>query len=152
MIDWKPPLAKLGQVHGGPASWPLTRAGLAIGAAEPIGTPAPPATALRVWNWFGAEILAAARAHDVPVELLVATICTESAGGHTDRAAVCAARREEPDFVSDQDTRWRVSVGCMQTLIATAEIVLRRPVVAAELEDPAARSMPARGGSPATGA
>jgi hypothetical protein len=90
-----------------------------------------------VWQWFGSEIRAAAHKHGVPVELIVATICTESAGGKTDLASVCQARREEPGFVSDQATPQRVSVGCMQTLISTAAECLMRPVTAAELEDPA---------------
>jgi hypothetical protein len=138
--DWPRDLQQLATSHSGPfggVTWALGRAGLAIGGRAPEGTSGPPATALRVWNWFGAEITAAARTHDVPVELIVATICTESAAGRFERAKVCQARRDEAGFVSDAATPGRVSVGCMQTLVSTAAEVLMRPVIAAELEDPA---------------
>ena len=138
--DWCHVLPELRMAHAGPfggVTWSLDRYGVAIDADPPIGTPGPPASALRVWQWFGSEIRDAARKHGVPVELIVATICTESAGGVLDVAKVCQARREEFGFVSDVATPARVSVGCMQTLIATAADVLMRPVTAAELEDPA---------------
>ncbi len=140
MHTWRQELPQLGTPHGGPfggVTWSLVRAGVSIGGEAPACTRGPPATVLRVWNWFGAEITTAARAHDVPVELIVATICTESAGGKLERAEVCQARRNEPGFVSDAATPGRVSVGCMQTLVSTAAEVLMRPVTAAELEDPA---------------
>jgi hypothetical protein len=138
--DWRHALPELRTAHAGPfggVTWSLDCYGVAIDADPPIGTPGPPASALRVWQWFGQEIRAAARKHDVPAELIVATICTEAAGGKTDRAAVCQGRREEPGFVSDAETPARVSVGCMQTLISTAAEFLMRPVTAAELQDPA---------------
>lgn len=138
--DWRHVLPELRAAHVGPfggVTWSLARYGVAIGADPPSGTPGPPATALRVWQWFGEDIRVAADKHDVPVELIVATICTEAAGGKLDRAEVCQARREEPGFVSDDATPARVSVGCMQTLIATAAEFLMRPVTAVELQDPA---------------
>lgn len=137
---WRQHLPALSAAHAGPfggVTWSLGRGGIGVDGEAPVGTVGPPATALRVWQWFGPEIRAAAIKHDVPVELIVATICTESAGGKLDRAAVCLARREEPRFVSDEATPGHVSVGCMQTLLSTAAEVLMRPVTAAELQDPA---------------
>lgn len=119
------------------ALWRLTGAGIAIGAAPAVGTPGAPETVLRVWNWFAAPIRAAAAAHGVPCELLVATICSESAGGETDLNVVVTSRREEPGYTSDAATPDRVSVGCMQTLLETAAEVLGHTVSAADLCDPA---------------
>lgn len=127
-------------LHSGPfggVSWRLGFDGLAVGNDVPHGTSGPPQSALNVWNWFGAEIIAAATAHDVPVELIVAMILTESAGGKHERSVVATARREEPGYVSDEATPGRVSVGCCQTLLSTASFILHRRVTAAELEDPA---------------
>jgi hypothetical protein len=138
--DWRQVLPELRAAHAGPfggVTWSLDARGIGINGEAPAGTPGPPATALRVWQWFGADIRAAAHKHSVPVELIVATICTESAGGQHDADQVCRARREEPGFVSDQATPNRVSVGCMQTLVSTAAEFLMRPVTAADLEDPA---------------
>ncbi len=64
-----------------------------------------------------AEIDGAAARFQVPAELIIATIATESSGNPT-------ARREEPGFISDNETPNRVSVGLMQTLLSTARWVL----------------------------
>ena len=74
---------------------------------------------------------AAAARFGVPVELLLATACTES-GGRAD------AVREEPGYVSDEATPQRVSPGLTQTLIGTAREALGDPSLdRARLLDPA---------------
>ena len=123
--------------------WRLTRAGLETrrgpGDAAPrlCRTPGAPATAKRAIAWFGDEIEVAAAERGVPFELLVAALCAEAVGAARSREAACAARREEPGFLSDEATPQRVSVGPMQTLIGTAREALRRPGLdAADLCDP----------------
>ncbi len=86
--------------------------------------------------WFGPFIRRHAAAQQVPVELIAATICTESAGSAASPAQAAHAERREPGFVSYETTPHRVSIGCMQTLIATARGALRRPVTAEELRTP----------------
>jgi len=98
-------------IFGG-VQWRLTGDGIEVaGAAQ--GTGGRLVTVPRVWRAFGAAIAAAAQRHAVPVELIVATICTESGGNP-------AAIRPEPGWTSDTATPHRVSAGLMQTLISTA--------------------------------
>jgi transglycosylase-like protein with SLT domain len=90
------------------------------GDETPPRTPGPPRTAALAWERFRAPMQDAARRSGVPVELLLATACTES-GGRAD------AVREEPGYVSDEATPQRVSPGLMQTLIGTAREALGDP-------------------------
>ena len=64
----------------------------------------------------------------MPIELIIATICTESTGNPN-------AVRSEPGFTSDADTPHRVSIGLMQTLISTARDTLSRDGVSASTID-----------------
>jgi hypothetical protein len=59
------------------------------------------------------------RAFRIPVELIVATIATQSRGDPK-------ALRLEPDYVDDDKMPDKVSPGLMQTLISTARDVLRQ--------------------------
>lgn len=120
-------------------SWRLTPGGIVVGDAPAARTPGPPATVRRVWAWFGAEIWASALKWGVPVELIVAVMCTESGQtGQTHSQQMSDAYREEPGYLSDNATPGRVSAGCMQTLLATARSVLGRPALFAdELFEPA---------------
>lgn len=70
-----------------------------------------------VWARFGDDIRAWGTEYDLPVELIVATICTESRGKPE-------AIRTEPGCRSDQETPGRVSPGLMQTLISAARETL----------------------------
>ncbi len=79
-----------------------------------------PRVAAQGWARHRAVLEEAARRFAVPVELLLATACAESAG----RAD---AVREEPGFASDAATPHRVSPGLMQTLISTAREALGDP-------------------------
>jgi hypothetical protein len=79
-------------------------------------------TVPRVWADFKAGIVQAAQHWNVPIELIVATICTESGGNPN-------AIRIEQGWTSDAATPRRVSVGLMQTLISTARDALHAPVI-----------------------
>lgn len=116
--------------YRGGVRWRLVDAGIEIEGVGVERTPGEPVSAARVWERFGREVNAAARAHRVPAAILVATILTESSG----RAD---AVRLEPGYVSDARTPDRVSVGLMQTLISTASGALGRAVGRAFLLVPA---------------
>lgn len=139
--DWRaalrPFLPRITVFHGPPVGqgrhrWRLTPQGVEVeGEAAPRRSPGQPRTAAACWAMHRAALEEAARRHAVPVELLVATACTESAG----RAG---AVREEPGYVSDAATPHRVSPGLMQTLISTAREALGDPSLdRAALLDPA---------------
>jgi D-alanyl-D-alanine carboxypeptidase/Transglycosylase SLT domain len=87
-------------------SWALTADGIAVDGAAAQGTAGQPTTVRKIWQTYGDRCTAAARRYGVPVELIVATIATESGGDSN-------ARRPEPK-IGDE------SVGLMQTLVATA--------------------------------
>lgn len=93
-------------------SWRLTPRGVEIDGEVPVSA-GRLVTVPRVWQAYEAEVVATAARYRVPAELILATICTESRGN---RFAV----REEPGYVSDEETPDRVSPGLMQTLISTA--------------------------------
>ena len=86
-----PPCASHGPPVGqGARRWRLTPAGIVLDGSEtPPRSPGPPRTASLAWDRFRAPMQAAAARFGVPVELLLATACTES-GGRAD------AVREEP--------------------------------------------------------
>lgn len=112
MAGSAPPLGQ------GVRRWRLSPEGLWVeGFVAPPRSPGKLETATRCWRDFRAAFETCAAAYGVPVELLIATACTESGG----RAP---AIREEPGFISDGATPHRVSPGLMQTLISTAREVL----------------------------
>lgn len=108
-------MASLREWHGFEDSvrWRLVPQGVEIEGSGVERSGGRPTTVTRVWDTFGDEIDGVAKARNVPVPLLIATICTES-GGNPD------AVRLEPGYTSDQATPHRVSVGLTQTLISTA--------------------------------
>ncbi len=124
--DWRaiiaPLLPRLTSLHGAPVGqgtrrWRLTPGGVEVDGALPRSQGG---VAAQAWARHGEAMQRAAREHGVPVELLLATACTESAG----RAE---AVREEPGFLDDRTTPHRVSPGMMQTLISTAREALADP-------------------------
>ncbi len=136
----RPFLPELTVPHGAPVGagrlrWRLVRGGVVIeGEAAPRRNAAP-RTAAAAWARHRAPLEAAARRFGVPVDLLLATALTESAG----RAD---AVREEPGFVSDAATPHRVSAGLMQTTVAAARDALADPALErARLLDPAISAM-----------
>jgi hypothetical protein len=133
----RPFLPPLLEWHGGRGSrrWRLTPEALLIeGEATPRRN-TPPRVAAACWARHRAALEEAAMRRAVPVELLLATACTESGG----RAE---ALREEPGFISDAATPHRVSPGLMQTLISSAREALGDPKLdRARLLDPAVSAM-----------
>lgn len=94
-------------------NWKLTADGISIEGAEAERTAGKPTTVTRIWEQYGEACTYWAKEYGVPVELIVATIATESRGEPN-------AEREEPHL----NTK---SVGLMQTLITTARSTLKRP-------------------------
>ena len=87
-------------------SWALVARGVSVEGAPAKGTAGEPTTVRKIWQRYGSLCAASARKYGVPVELIVATIATESSGDPN-------ARRAEPR-IGDE------SVGLMQTLVRTA--------------------------------
>jgi len=124
-------LRRMGDWHGngfgtGTQQWKLDATGVRVregsGADRVPRSGGDPATARNVWQRYAAPIQKCAAAYGVPLELIVATICTESGG----KADCC---REEPGYVSDSATPGRVSPGLMQTLISTARAATGDPTL-----------------------
>lgn len=113
-------LAGLTENHNfnGGVNWRLDTNGIRVSDAEPEDTGGRPQTVARIFSSFGAAMTRWAAHYDVPIELIAATICTETRGNPD-------AVRTEPGYVSDDATPHRVSPGLMQTLISTARETLR---------------------------
>ncbi len=106
------------------SAWALTATGISIDGARAQGTVGQPSTVRRIWTDFGTVCAASAKKYGVPVELIVATIATESSGDPT-------ARRAEP-AIGDE------SVGLMQTLVKTARFATGKTGLSgSDLLDPA---------------
>lgn len=114
--DWLAPLLVNHSFNGG-VRWRLAEDGVRVEDSEPEHTGGQPQTVARVWNDFGESIVKWSVRFETPVELVVATICTESGGNPS-------VVREEPGFTADEETPHRVSPGLMQTLISTARETL----------------------------
>ena len=108
--------------HESGCRWALTPQGLSIDGNPPQGSAGEPQTVRRIWREYGQSIKLWCTSAGVPVELVIATICTESSG----RAD---AERLEPGYSSDHETPHRISLGLMQTLISTARETLEMPEV-----------------------
>lgn len=109
-------------VEGG-VSWALTLQGISVEGALPSGTAGEPTTVRNIWTRYGELCSQYAKRYGVPVELIVATIATESGGDQN-------ARRAEPQIKDE-------SVGLMQTLVKTARGALgQRDILAEHLLKP----------------
>lgn len=116
LLPFLPPLREWHAARG-PRRWRLAPEGVVFeGEAAPRRND-PPRIAAACWARHRTALEAAATRFTVPVELLLATACTESGG----RAE---AVREEPGYTSDEATPHRVSPGLMQTLISSAREAL----------------------------
>jgi hypothetical protein len=111
-------------------SWRVTPRGVEIQDSGVERSAGQPITATRVWDRYGQAVNAAAKAYRVPAELIVATVCTESAGK-------ADAVREEPGYTSDEATPNRVSIGLTQTLLSTAREAMQMSFDRNWLLDPA---------------
>lgn len=124
VLELLPELTKSHRHFAEGVYWALTSKGIAIEGAAAQGTPGEPVTIRKIWKQYGDLSVAAAKRFGVPVELIIATIATESAGN-------ASAVRVEPK-INDR------SVGLMQTLVKTAQGALGRPSLTADdLLDPA---------------
>lgn len=125
--------------HGG-RRWRVIPPGIEIetdAGPELLRTAGPPRTMRLYVAFWWEEIAAAARAHGVPVALLLMTLGTENgvARVHGTRL-VYPPRRAEPGYVSDEVTPDRVSFAPCHVLLSTARAALGRPDLrAAELEE-----------------
>jgi hypothetical protein len=122
----------------GGVNWRLGAAGIELDRGTiPVTTQHRARARTVLGEWFADPIRKQAAAKKVPVELIVATICTESAGDRANSESSAKAERREPGFQSYGATPHRVSIGCMQTLILTACVVLGRTVGPDDLRDAA---------------
>ena len=121
LLPFLPEIIKPHRFRDG-CSWKLTKLGISVDEKDPETTGGDPKTIKKVWNQFGHSIEEWGEKFGVPVELIMATICTESGG---DPSTV----REEPGYRSDTATPDKVSPGLMQTLISTARDTLADPAI-----------------------
>jgi soluble lytic murein transglycosylase-like protein len=113
--DWK-------QGPFGGIRWQVMPDGVLIeGETAVARSPGQPATIRRIWAEYGTMIEGACQQLSVPVEIVVMTIATESAGRPK-------AKLVEPDK--------RMSLGLMQILMGTAAEVLGHPITSEALQDP----------------
>lgn len=105
--------------------WRLTDKGVEVRGSGLERTPGEPLTITKIWEEHGDDINLASQEFGVPAVLILATTATES-GGRT------RAVREEPRYVSDEETPHQVSSGMMQTLISTAREALNDPSITRE--------------------
>lgn len=119
---------------GGGVRWRLTPAGVEVEGEGLQRTPGDPTTCRRIWREFRAPLVRWSTLYQLPVELLIATAATESRGNP-------GAIRTEPGYVSDLETPDRVSIGLMQTLLATAREVTGVPWMPHALLEPNASTM-----------
>lgn len=113
-LDWK-------QGPFGGVRFALTPDGVLVeGENAVMRTVGEPVTVRRIWKDFGKHIAEACAREGVPLELVVATIATESRG-------IVTAKLREPDG--------RTSIGLTQILTGTASMVAGREVSADELYD-----------------
>lgn len=115
---------ELGIFHGmfNSVEWRLTKQGIAIKGSGIERSGGKPRAVEKIWAAYGEAINLWATYYQVPAELILATICTESAGN-------TAALRKEPGYTSDHATPHRISTGLMQTLISTARWILKNDAI-----------------------
>lgn len=92
------------------------------GYSEPPRTSGEPLTMRTLWRDFGVSILHHSEQYRIPPEVIAATMACE-AGRRGGYHLNTRSRREEPGYVSDEQTPHKVSVGVGQCLISTARDV-----------------------------
>lgn len=79
---------------------------------------------------WGEELMAAARAEEVPLALLLMTLATENGPAQVDdNRLTYIPWRKEPGYVSDQETPHRISIGPTHVLISTARTAMGDPSI-----------------------
>ncbi|WP_424812111.1 peptidoglycan-binding protein [Roseococcus sp. YIM B11640] len=106
----------------GSVEWSLGPQGISIAGGSLAPSVQEQQMVAKVMTTFSQALTTALSKYKVPVELVVATICTESGGNPM-------AKRMEPGCDRDDPSRtpMRVSWGLMQTLLGTAREVLGQP-------------------------
>lgn len=123
LVELLPELTKPHKMYPESVDWHLTATGISIEGADPIGSAGKPATVRDIWSKYGELCTRSAKQYGVPIELIVATIATESSGKPD-------GRRPEPKLNDE-------SVGLMQTLVGTARDALgRQSIKGDDLLDP----------------
>lgn len=128
-------LSKLASLHSFFANsvrWQLVADGVLVeGDAAPVFGSAETKEVSEVFGKYGDALTTVLSIVQVPIELVIACICTESDGLAT------AERHEKGCSTIDPAlTPSRVSVGLMQTLLSTASSVMPNPVSLADLRNP----------------
>lgn len=113
----------------GSVKWRLVPGGVEIENSGIERSNGRPTTVEGIWSKYSKEIEKAAYRYAVPIEYILATIATESSGN-------AGVLREEPGYISDEQTPHRISVGLMQTLISTASATIGTKVDRDWLMDP----------------
>ena len=122
-------IRRLAELHGyfqDGCSWRVTPDGVAIGDSDAV-VPAPADRTLAgsVLARFREPILAAINAHPVPIENVLACICTESSGNPAPPVRLePGCNLQDPSL-----TPSRCSHGLMQTLLSTARAALHDPAL-----------------------
>ncbi|MBM3280924.1 MAG: hypothetical protein FJX77_03100 [Armatimonadetes bacterium] len=125
------------QPFPGAVRWRITAQGLEVEGSGVPRTLGQPITITRICQQWGRHLEQAAAQGLVSVELLVATVATESGG---DPEAV----RLEPGYRTDERTPDRMSAGLCQLLLSTAREVLDAPrLCRRDLLDPQANLLAA---------
>lgn len=119
---YPPALRQWHQQFPGSVRWRLTAEGLEVEGNGVPRTLGQPTTVTRICQQWGRQLEKAATQGAIPVELLLATVATESSGNPE-------AVRLEPDYRSDERTPDQISAGLCQLLLSTAREVLSNPVL-----------------------
>lgn len=98
--------------------WRLVEKGVEVKGFGVERTGGAPATARRIYKTYEKDLVAAADKYNVPIEIIIACIATESGGAAN-------AIRKEPGYISDVKTPHKISAGLMQTLISTARTAMK---------------------------
>ena len=110
--------------YPGGSDWILTQRGIEVDGAPEAFATQDRALVERLLTDYTVAIASIARTAPVPLELVIATICTESSG------KVNALRFESGcDRAAPERTPRRVSIGLMQTLLSTARETLDLPTL-----------------------
>lgn len=97
------------------ARWRCDSLGLEIEGEGFQRTPGEPRTIARIWDQWSDPIQKWAWTLGVPIELILATVATESHASLDPKQD-----RKEPGYISDEATPDRVSIGLCHPLISTA--------------------------------
>lgn len=119
-MEWK-------QYEGG-TRWRVLEDGISVEVEGEgvLRTRGEPLTMRQMRKDYGRELDEAAEHFDLPVEWIMAMITIEAVRIRGTRTFDPKSTREEPGFISDEETPRRVSVGLMQTLITTARSMQKR--------------------------